>query len=199
VAVASGRLYVGQGSVWGGAVGRNPTDRGKKGSKKSLLTDGAGGPLAVVVAAANVPDDQLLRQTLEAMVVECPRPSRCVAGLHLSLENTFMTQIILERSALPDTGPIAIQVNHAGEIKVKPRLLGEKSMFICSYAGREPGLVLGERLVWRFPAMLAMPSYGEIDPINTIDVDAATGDILSLPPHFSNAGTRQCPCSPSHT
>ena len=51
-----------------------------------------------------------------------------------------------------------------------------------SYASREAGLVLGERLVWRFPAMLALPSYGEIGPIGTIDVDATTGDIPPLSP-----------------
>lgn len=36
--------------------------------------------------------------------------------------------------------------------------------------------------MWRFPAMLALPSYGEIGPIGTLDVDAATGDILPLSP-----------------
>ena len=35
-----------KGAFWGGAIGRNPTDRGKAGSKKSILVDGAGGPLS---------------------------------------------------------------------------------------------------------------------------------------------------------
>ena len=35
----------------GDQVGRNPTDRGKAGSKRSLLVEANGGPLAVVVAA----------------------------------------------------------------------------------------------------------------------------------------------------
>lgn len=39
------------------------------------MTDGAGGPLAIVVAAANVNDDRLLRATLEAIVVERPKPT----------------------------------------------------------------------------------------------------------------------------
>jgi putative transposase len=42
--------------------------------KRSLLVDGAGGPLAVVVAGANVPDDQLLAATLEALPLERPEP-----------------------------------------------------------------------------------------------------------------------------
>jgi putative transposase len=53
-------------------VGKNPTDRGKAGSKQSLLVEGDGGPLGVVVAAANVNDHLLLEATLEAIVVERP-------------------------------------------------------------------------------------------------------------------------------
>ncbi len=53
-------------------IRRNPTDRGKAGSKKSILVDGAGGPLSVVVAGANVHDTKLLRPTLESIVVDRP-------------------------------------------------------------------------------------------------------------------------------
>src|SRR5215831_18284978 len=35
------------------ATGANPTDRGKSGVKRSLLTDGAGIPLAIVIDGAN--------------------------------------------------------------------------------------------------------------------------------------------------
>ncbi|MBD3306591.1 IS5 family transposase [candidate division KSB3 bacterium] len=38
------------------AVGPNPTDRGKTGSKRSLLVDGRGIPLALVVNGAEIPD-----------------------------------------------------------------------------------------------------------------------------------------------
>lgn len=64
---------LGKARCGGDAVGPNPTDRGKNGTKKSLVTEGAGGPLGAVVAAANVNDDQLLRQTLEAIVIPRPR------------------------------------------------------------------------------------------------------------------------------
>jgi putative transposase len=39
----------------GDRIGRNPIDRGKRGVKRSLLVEAAGGPLAVVIAGANVP------------------------------------------------------------------------------------------------------------------------------------------------
>ena len=56
--------------------GRNPTDRGKQGVKRSLLTDAKGIPLSVVVAGANVNDHLLLDQTLRESIVERPTPSR---------------------------------------------------------------------------------------------------------------------------
>jgi putative transposase len=56
-------------------VGKNPTDRGKKGTKESVLVDGDGGPLGAVIAAANVNDQKLLRETIEAIVVDRPEPT----------------------------------------------------------------------------------------------------------------------------
>jgi putative transposase len=59
----------------GAATGRNPTDRGKCGTKRSQLSEGHGLPLAVAVAGANVHDTNLVTVTLEAMVVERPAPA----------------------------------------------------------------------------------------------------------------------------
>jgi putative transposase len=55
-------------------VGPNPTDRAKAGVKKSLLVEADGGPLAIVVAGANVPDAKLLARTVEAIVLQRPEP-----------------------------------------------------------------------------------------------------------------------------
>jgi putative transposase len=43
--------------------------------KRSLLVEAAGGPLAVVIAGANVHDTTLLAATLEAVVVARPQPT----------------------------------------------------------------------------------------------------------------------------
>jgi putative transposase len=56
-------------------VGKNPTDRGKAGTKESVLVDGDGGPLGAVIAAANVNDQKVLRETIEAIVVDRPEPT----------------------------------------------------------------------------------------------------------------------------
>jgi len=40
-----------------------------------VLVDGDGGPLGAVIAAANVNDQKLLRETIEAIVVDKPEPT----------------------------------------------------------------------------------------------------------------------------
>ncbi|WP_310963908.1 IS5 family transposase [Nocardioides terrisoli] len=51
----------------GEAAGKSPVDRGKQGTKRSLLTDGAGVPLGCVSAPANRHDSVFLRPTLEKL------------------------------------------------------------------------------------------------------------------------------------
>ena len=51
----------------GEAAGKSPVDRGKQGTKRSLLTDGNGVPLGCVTAPANRHDSPLLRPTLERL------------------------------------------------------------------------------------------------------------------------------------
>ena len=58
-----------------GATGPNPTDRAKSGVKRSMLTDGAGIPLAIVVDGANRHDSKLLCATLDGIVIARPETS----------------------------------------------------------------------------------------------------------------------------
>jgi len=58
------------------------------GTKRSLLTDGAGVPLAVTVAGANVNDFKLAAATLEAFAVERPEPTED-APQHLCLDKGY--------------------------------------------------------------------------------------------------------------
>ncbi|WP_426623971.1 IS5 family transposase [Leifsonia sp. McL0607] len=51
----------------GEAAGRSPVDRGKQGTKRSVLVDGGGIPLGVVAAPANRHDSPLLAPTLEKL------------------------------------------------------------------------------------------------------------------------------------
>ena len=71
----------------------NPTDRAKPGVKKSLLVEADGGPLAITIAGANVPDAQLLDATIEAIVLERPAP-----------EPDFEQHLCLDKAYDNDTG-----------------------------------------------------------------------------------------------
>src|SRR5215475_2123467 len=55
--------------------GKNPTDRGKIGTKRSVLTDGSGVPIGLAVAGANRNDFKLGRETIERIAVERPDPT----------------------------------------------------------------------------------------------------------------------------
>ena len=59
----------------GGKTGRNPTDRGKSGVKRSLLTEGHGVPVGLTVEGANRHDMKMVRATLDSVVVERPTPT----------------------------------------------------------------------------------------------------------------------------
>ena len=57
------------GAKRGAHTGRNPTDRGKKGCKRHVLTDANGVPLVVQTGPANQRDDSKLEDLLEAFPV----------------------------------------------------------------------------------------------------------------------------------
>ena len=54
------------------AVGHNPTDRGKMGTKRSVLADEKGIPLSVGLDRADRHDIRLLQPTLEHIIIDRP-------------------------------------------------------------------------------------------------------------------------------
>lgn len=80
--------WMGKARMGGDSIGPNPTDRAKNGTKKSLLTDGAGGPLSIIIAPANVNDHKLLSRTLDSIVVRRPKPTRAKPQ-HLCLDKAY--------------------------------------------------------------------------------------------------------------
>jgi transposase len=69
----------------GKKTGRHPTDRGKRGVKRSLLTDARWVPLGLAVAGANRPR---LPAPLQKVPLECPRPLAAYAP-HLCLDKAY--------------------------------------------------------------------------------------------------------------
>ena len=84
----SADAWMSKARLGGDLIGRNPTDRGKNGVKKSLLVEASGGPLALALAGAHRHDSKLLAATLEAIVIERPQPS-VEQPQHLCLDKAF--------------------------------------------------------------------------------------------------------------
>ena len=61
------RLGERAGHKGGPKTGPNPTDKGKKGSKRHVVSDRGGVPLAVVLTAANVHDSMVLEEAVDAI------------------------------------------------------------------------------------------------------------------------------------
>ena len=59
----------------GKQVGKHPTDRGKIGTKRSVLTDGGGVPIGLAVEGANRNDFRMVQETLTSLPVERPMPT----------------------------------------------------------------------------------------------------------------------------
>jgi putative transposase len=56
----------------GKKTGKNPTDRAKKGAKRSLLVEAEGIPVGLAVDGANRPDRKMVEETLDSIPVERP-------------------------------------------------------------------------------------------------------------------------------
>jgi len=83
--------------------------------KRSLLVEADGGPLAIAIAGANVPDAKLLDQTIRAIVLERPDPEPaypqhlCLdkgydneAGWGACVDHDYEPHIALIRAARPE-------------------------------------------------------------------------------------------------
>jgi putative transposase len=73
----------------GKKTGKNPTDRGKLGVKRSVLTDARGVPLGIAIAGANVHDQKLVAETLSSIPVSRPH-SRGRKRQHLCLDKGYI-------------------------------------------------------------------------------------------------------------
>ena len=102
----------------GEATGPSPVDRAKSGTKRSVLSDGRGAPVAVVVAGANAPDKTLALETVDSTAIE--RPEKVSYRVHhLSLDAGYnyaeVIAGVLERDSILHLRPPA-----RAEIKVAP-------------------------------------------------------------------------------
>lgn len=92
--------------------------------KRSLLVEAQGGPLAVVVAAANRNDATLLEATLEAVVVDRPRLGEA-GQQHLCLDKGYDNAtghlVVAAHGYLPHIRRIGEERRSAAETGLPPR------------------------------------------------------------------------------
>lgn len=79
----------------GEKTGPNPTDRAKRGTKRSLATEATGIPTGIAVAAANVHDIKLLQETIENCFEVAP-PCQDDLTEHLCLDKGYQSKAIEE-------------------------------------------------------------------------------------------------------
>jgi putative transposase len=99
----------------GAETGRNPTDRGKRGSKIHILVDKRGAPLAVSVSAANRHDKWSVHDLVFSLVIERPD-----AEQHLCADRGYDSADIWEFLTLEHYQPHIKHRRRRGEPKVEP-------------------------------------------------------------------------------
>lgn len=80
----------------GEAAGRSPVDRGNQGTKRSLLVDGNGIPLGVVVSSANRHDSPLWRPTLALLQRFAPLPADLIVHLDAGYDSAVTRETLAE-------------------------------------------------------------------------------------------------------
>lgn len=102
----------------GAGTGSNPTDRGKKGTKRSVL-DGKGIPLSVIVDGADRHDKKLVKETSDAIIFERPSPDDVIQNICMDKRYDFpdIRQLVKEYG-------YTAHIKSRGEEKIRIEILG---------------------------------------------------------------------------
>lgn len=106
----------------GDNTGPNPTDRGKSGQKRSVLTDGNGLPIGVVLAGANRHDSRLLAPSLECLSrFEFFLPETIRVDLDAGYDSRATRELLAEKGCDWKISPKGtyIEINHTCRWKVE--------------------------------------------------------------------------------
>ncbi len=68
-------------------TGSNPTDRGKLGTKRHILTDKKGIPLSVVISSASTHDIKLVTDVMDNMIIRRSSSSKCNSSRNRKLQH----------------------------------------------------------------------------------------------------------------
>jgi len=93
----------------------------------------------------------------------------------------------LETLTLPRSGRVEVNINLSADVHVTATTARRHvSRLVVSELGNllyggEPSLVIGERMCWRVPVILAYPDTGPVGQAGALDVDVETGEVLVTP------------------
>ena len=97
-----------------------------------------------------------------------------------------MAQLEIDEITLPANAEVKVELTltsslnftaHVAQRRVNKFLLDRVGLFF----GKQPSLVVGDRLLWRVPVWVSLPTTGPLGQVGTLDVDAQTGEILYTP------------------
>ena len=93
---------------------------------------------------------------------------------------------------LPSTGRVDVKIHLSADITISA--VGARrrvSRLVISEIGNllyggEPSLVVGNRICWRVPILLAYPDTGPAGEAGALDVDVETGEIFVTPEQIAD-------------
>ena len=95
--------------------------------------------------------------------------------------------IQLEGMSLPGSGRVEVDIRVSADLHITATTARRRvSRMVISEIGNllhggEPSLVMGERIRWRVPIILAYPDIGPVGQVGALDVDVETGEVLASP------------------
>lgn len=109
----------------GKKTGKNPTDRAKRGVKRSLLVDADGIPVGLAVGGANCPDCKLAAETLHSIPIDRPKPTAahpqglCLDKAYIGDEVAELGREFAFTLHIPPKGKAAQQVKRKARAKAR--------------------------------------------------------------------------------
>lgn len=94
--------------------------------------------------------------------------------MNVELSEITLPSQVEVKVELTVTAPINVTAQSA-QRQVSKLLLDQVGNLLY---GERPNLVAGEKLWWRVPVWIALPTTGPLGQVGTLDIDAQSGEIL---------------------
>lgn len=96
-----------------------------------------------------------------------------------------MITVLANGNSIPKTAPIHLSLHIAATLNIgadeAQRLVNQQvvTKLGTGLIARDPQLAIDEeRVTWRVPIVLSLPGLGDVGQVGTVDIDAASGNLL---------------------